>query len=85
MNTYVLSPAHSSEAIQQPEIQYRELYDNVLTTISQLAIADSQSLTSLVESMTLIPSLVSFIYNVTSVIWSETAAAERDGSSHATW
>ncbi|KAG8734671.1 hypothetical protein FRC12_018428 [Ceratobasidium sp. 428] len=55
---------------------YRELYENVLTTLSQLAIADTQTLTTLVDSLTLIPSLVSFIYHVTSVIWTELELSE---------
>ncbi|KAG9099393.1 hypothetical protein FRC06_005314 [Ceratobasidium sp. 370] len=61
---------------------HRELYDNVLTTLSQLAIADTQSLTTLVESLTLIPSLVSFIYHVTSAIWSELELLESSTGSH---
>ncbi|KAG8678235.1 hypothetical protein FRC08_017957, partial [Ceratobasidium sp. 394] len=61
---------------------HRELYDNVLTTLSQLAIADTQSLTTLVESLTLIPSLVSFIYHVTSAIWSELELLENATGSH---
>jgi hypothetical protein len=66
-------------------MQHRELYDNVLTALSQLAIADNQSLSTLVESLTLIPSLVSFIYNVTSAIWSELEMSENSARNHNSW
>ncbi|QRW21414.1 hypothetical protein RhiXN_06403 [Rhizoctonia solani] len=55
---------------------YRELYENILTALAQFAIADNQSLKTLVDSPSLLLSLVSFIYNVTSTIWSEVALAE---------
>ncbi|KDN46186.1 hypothetical protein RSAG8_04413, partial [Rhizoctonia solani AG-8 WAC10335] len=61
---------------------YRELYENILTTLAQLAIADSQSLTTLVDSPSLLLSLVSFIYHVTSAIWSEVALAENATGNH---
>ncbi|KAG9125474.1 hypothetical protein FRC07_007469 [Ceratobasidium sp. 392] len=60
---------------------HQELYDNVLIALSQLAIADTQSLTTLVDSLTLIPSLVSFIYHVTSAIWSELELSENSAQS----
>ncbi|CAE6517919.1 unnamed protein product [Rhizoctonia solani] len=63
---------------------YRELYENILTALAQLAIADSQSLTTLVDSPSLLLSLVSFIYNVTSAIWSEVALAENATGNHET-
>ncbi|CEL60995.1 hypothetical protein RSOLAG1IB_04234 [Rhizoctonia solani AG-1 IB] len=63
---------------------YRELYENILTTLAQLAIADNQSLTALVDSPPLLLSLVSFIYHVTSAIWSEIALAENATGNHET-
>ncbi|CAE6431250.1 unnamed protein product [Rhizoctonia solani] len=63
---------------------YRELYENILTALAQLAIADNQSLTMLVESPSLLLSLTSFIYNVTSTIWSEVALAENATGNHKT-
>ncbi|KAG8747157.1 hypothetical protein FRC10_002206 [Ceratobasidium sp. 414] len=51
-------------------------------TKDHLAIADTQALTTLVESLTLIPSLVSFIYHVTSAIWSELELSENSAESH---
>ncbi|CAE6415411.1 unnamed protein product [Rhizoctonia solani] len=65
-------------------VHYRELYENILTTFAQLAIADSQSLTTLVDSPSLLLSLVSFIYHVTSAIWSEVALAEYAPGNHET-
>ncbi|KAJ1304477.1 hypothetical protein OPQ81_005623 [Rhizoctonia solani] len=63
---------------------YRELYENILTALAQLAIADKQSLTTLVDSPSLLLSLVSFIYHVTSAIWSEVALAENATGNHET-
>ncbi|EUC64328.1 hypothetical protein RSOL_439180 [Rhizoctonia solani AG-3 Rhs1AP] len=63
---------------------YRELYENILITFAQLAIADSQSLVTLVDSPSLLLSLVSFIYHVTSAIWSEVALAEYAPGNHET-
>ncbi|CAE6430270.1 unnamed protein product [Rhizoctonia solani] len=63
---------------------YRELYENILTALAQLAIADTQILTILVDSPSLILSLVFFIYHVTSAIWSEVALAENATGNHET-
>ncbi|CUA66918.1 hypothetical protein RSOLAG22IIIB_00368 [Rhizoctonia solani] len=63
---------------------HRELYENILATFAQLAIADSQSLATLVDSPSLLLSLVSFIYHVTSVIWSEVALAENPAGNRET-
>ncbi|KAF8678429.1 hypothetical protein RHS04_05493 [Rhizoctonia solani] len=64
---------------------YRELYENILTALAQFAIADNQSLKTLVDSPSLLLSLVSFIYNVTSTIWSEVALAENATGNHEIW
>ncbi|KAH7339521.1 hypothetical protein B0J17DRAFT_655508 [Rhizoctonia solani] len=63
---------------------HRELYENTLTALAQLAIADTQSLTTLVDSPSLLLSLVFFIYHVTSAIWSEVALAENATGNHET-
>lgn len=66
-------------------IQQRELFENILTALSQLAIADTQSLSTLVDSITLIPSLVSFTYQVTSGLWSELELFENSSRNHKNW
>ncbi|GAB1521422.1 hypothetical protein RhiTH_004517 [Rhizoctonia solani] len=64
---------------------YRELYENILIALAQFAIADNQSLKTLVDSPSLLLSLVSFIYNVTSAIWSEVALTENATGNHEIW
>ncbi|QRW08371.1 hypothetical protein RhiLY_07370 [Ceratobasidium sp. AG-Ba] len=72
----LLSRHLSAYRKHETEEHHKELYSNILTALSQVAITDTQSLTTLVDSLSLIPSLVSFICHVSSAIWSELELVE---------